>query len=209
MMQCCLRGLYIFTKILNNYNMIVISLTGESYLDSARLTGYILLKNFQMFELINLTGYFVYFGGLVVSSAIPTAIGAYLLQQEGMPYEVIVICGAIIFFLSMVIAIGIFSTFVEAVSAMFVIYCFERSAAEIGHRIGRVLPRQNQLDEHYRGVFGGQMNPPVQDSQIHHPQQISQQNLGNEIYGYDNNKYPQPFAENQRFSQNTEDVANA
>lgn len=145
MLQCCLRGVYTFIKILNSYNMIVISLTGESYLDSARLTGYILMKNFEMFELIKLTSYFVYIGGLVTSSAIPTFIGVYLLQREGVPYEVNLICGAIIFFLSMIIGIGIFSTLMEAVSTMFVVYSFETSAAEIGHRIGRVLPRQNQL----------------------------------------------------------------
>lgn len=76
-----------------------------------------------MFELVKLTSYFVYIGGVVVSSGIPTFIGIYLLQQKVLLYPyAIEIAGAIIFFLSLIIGIVIYSTLMEAVSAMFVIY---------------------------------------------------------------------------------------
>ena len=150
MLQCCLRSLFTYVKILNNYNMIVISMTGESYLDSAKLTGYLILSNFDMFDRFKLTSYFVYIGGLTISSGIPTFIGLYLMHMDGMVYYQLVIYGAIIFFLSFLIGIVVYTTLMESVNAMFVLYCFETSATQFGQRIDRVQPRHNQLAQEYR-----------------------------------------------------------
>jgi hypothetical protein len=68
-------------ETLNHNAIIVMAVTGESYIDSAKSTISLIFENFALFVVVDLISGLATFMGILFVTGIPTLIGYFLLKQ--------------------------------------------------------------------------------------------------------------------------------
>lgn len=78
--SCLLKALEDLLKVLNHYTVIMMSITGESYIDGAKSTMGLLWKELGLMSITNIICNFLVIWGLIISVGIPCII-TYLLMS--------------------------------------------------------------------------------------------------------------------------------
>lgn len=125
MLRCILVRLEFWTRIINNYAVILMSLTGHGYLDSALTGGAIIFSNPVAFTSFSLISYFIRVAGTFTCAFIPTLVSYFLFDSLGVPNNLIAVGMGIVLFFSIMVSVVLLETFVEAMDSMFVFYCLE------------------------------------------------------------------------------------
>jgi hypothetical protein len=69
-------------EVINNYSIIMCSLTGHSMMDSAKIVGQLMFNDNQgVFTEFTFSTYVVNIGGVLTVSIVPTLVGAILLRD--------------------------------------------------------------------------------------------------------------------------------
>lgn len=107
-LSCFLRHIEYYTKILNNYAMIICALTGMGYIDSAKTAACMIFNNIEAYNTFTAISYFIRLGGLFTCTFVPTIVSYYLFMSIPLPLELVYICMGIVFFFSLVISLVLF-----------------------------------------------------------------------------------------------------
>ncbi len=98
-------------EVINNYSIIMCSLTGHSLLDSAKIVGELIFHDPEgIFNDFTFTSYIVNSGGVLTVSIIPTLVGGILLRDITGPLWALSVM--MIFFTSSMIGLLMLQLFV-------------------------------------------------------------------------------------------------
>ena len=130
LISCCLRNLEHLLKILNHNAVIVMSVTGENYINSAKTTIGILSRFLPLLSVADIITGLLVFWGIVIIAGI-TGFGAWLFTEAkgGDLTEVMIIT----VLGSIMVSSLVLSVLVEAMSAVFIFYCFDVRFRELGY----------------------------------------------------------------------------
>ncbi len=111
-LACLISQIEYLLKVLNHNAIIVMTVTGEGYIDSAKSAAGIIFQNFGLFNIVETINSIVFIGGIVLSVGIPTLAGVLIARYV---YVIIptdselVHIGLIIFFVSIILVVFIVS----------------------------------------------------------------------------------------------------
>lgn len=77
---CCLKYMEDLLETLNHHAIIVMSVTGESYFDSARTTLSLIYPNFPLYFLVDIMNHVVTITGIIFVCGLPGLISFFLLR---------------------------------------------------------------------------------------------------------------------------------
>jgi hypothetical protein len=81
MVCCVVSAMEVFVRLLNSYAIIVCALTGEGFVDSAKIVGRIAFDDDEAFSTFAITGYIIRSGAVICTSSIPSIIAAILINS--------------------------------------------------------------------------------------------------------------------------------
>jgi hypothetical protein len=81
-LACCLSCIENLIKTLNHYSIIVMSVTGENYINSAKTALSIIFENFALFYIVDMMADIITFLGIIITVGIPTLTG-FLIVKYG------------------------------------------------------------------------------------------------------------------------------
>lgn len=115
-------------KVLNQNAVIVMSVTGESYIDCAKSALAIIFENLGLFYIVDFIGDMVVFFGILSAVGIPTVIGFLIVRyghKQTDTADITFTCVSI-FFMSLMLSSIIIPMISEALSCIFIFFCFDR-----------------------------------------------------------------------------------
>lgn len=80
LVACLLKAIEDLLEVLNHNAIIVMAVTGESYIDSAKSAISLIFDNFMLFFLIDMVSSMVKLAGIIFICAVPGIIGFFLLK---------------------------------------------------------------------------------------------------------------------------------
>lgn len=109
------------------------TVTGESYINSAKTALSLIFENFGVFYIVDFFSDLINFFGILVSVGIPTLVGFLIIRygREASTYQASYAAVAI-FFMSILIAGLIITMIGEAMSCVFIFYCFDKKFRSMG-----------------------------------------------------------------------------
>ena len=109
------------------------SVTGESYINSAKTALSIIFENFPLFYIVDFIGDLVVFFGILLCTGLPTLIGFLIVRygQDSSVQEASYVA-IVVFFLSILLSSAIIGMIGEALSCVFIFYCFDRKFTKMG-----------------------------------------------------------------------------
>lgn len=141
---CILSCIEDLIKVLNNYSIIVMAVTGENYVDSAKSTISLIFDNLSLFIILD---YFSNFYNLFTTffiGLVPAFIGAGIIYKTYDPQtdpQILTYAiwgGIIIFLLSIVISSIVIGMMIQALSCIYVFYCFDQKFRGMGIQVNNV-----------------------------------------------------------------------
>lgn len=105
------------------------SVTAESYCEAAKSTIGLIFRNFGLFMIVDFFTNFLQFYALIICAIIPAAAGAiiaYFSASENVATRSALYVGIIILVLGFFISNMILGMLFEALSCMYIFYCFDR-----------------------------------------------------------------------------------
>lgn len=135
---CCISVIEDIIKTLNNNAIIVMTVTGESFINSAKHAIYLIMYKFGLFAISDAIGTLIMLCGMVFIAGIPAIIGYFLLKRVN-PDESFVTTGmALIIFSAIMIGLLFLSVITESLSSVFIFYCMDRRLGQL--RMGNNAP---------------------------------------------------------------------
>lgn len=131
--QCCIGMIEGLVQMMNHYAVIVMSYTGQGFVDSAKAAGVVIFSHPELFAVLSSASGFLVLSGLLFLTILPTAASVLICKAMAMS-EAAPAVGIFTFFVSLVIAIFFLCTLSETISAMFVFHCFDRQLQVYGVR---------------------------------------------------------------------------
>jgi hypothetical protein len=131
--QCCVSSIEALIQTLNHYAIIIMSLTGQGFVDSAKTGGIIIFSHPALFGSLGSVSGFIVLSGILFLTILPTVVGVFVTVAMGLK-EVAPITGCFTFIISCIIAVYFLGTLSETISSMFVYYCFDRQLQIYGVR---------------------------------------------------------------------------
>lgn len=105
LVACCLSCIENLIRTLNHNAFIVMAVTGESYINSAKTAMSIIFENFGLFSIVDFISNLVTFFGVLVTVGIPTLVGFLIIRYGRGADEYTSSYGAVaVFFLSILIS---------------------------------------------------------------------------------------------------------
>lgn len=142
LLGCCISILEDLLEVLNHNAIIVMSVTGESYLDSAKSAISLIFDNFALFFLVDVMSTILTLAGILLISGVPSVIGYFLLKETNsnpdQPYEGLGV--AAIFLISLLIGSLFLSILSESLSCVFIFYCFDKKFHQMGYEVTNSVP---------------------------------------------------------------------
>lgn len=130
----CLRNLENLFKILNHNSVIVMSVTGENYINSAKTTIGILSRFLGLMSVSDIiTGLLVFWGVVIITGITAVISFLWLHGKEGLSDGDMAMLMIISILGSIMISNLVFSVLVESVSSVFIFYCFDVRFKEMGY----------------------------------------------------------------------------
>lgn len=80
MVACCLSCIENLVNTLNQNAIIVMTVTGESYINSAKTALSIIFENFALFNIIDFISSLVTFFGILLTVGLPTLTGFLIIR---------------------------------------------------------------------------------------------------------------------------------
>ena len=143
LISVCLRNLENLLRILNHNAVIVMSVTGENFIDSAKPTIGILSRFFGLMSVANIITSLLVFWGVVIITGATFGISYVWLDSENLDGSVFAWLVIISIFGSIMISTMVFSVLVESVSSVFIFYCFDVKFRELGYSSNNIPPEIN------------------------------------------------------------------
>lgn len=131
--KCFLNMLEGLVHTLNHFGIIVMTYTGEGFVDSAKTAGVVILSNFELFTVLNSITGFIFMMGILFMTAIPTIVSIPLARSLGIIHDASVVA-IIVFLVSLLISCIFLSALTESAMAIYVFYCFDRQLQQYGAR---------------------------------------------------------------------------
>lgn len=128
--RCCLSFIEEIIRVLNHNSIIVMSVTGENFIDSAKNAIYLIYNNFGLFLAVELVEFLLKVCVLFLTILLPTGLGLVLLKltySQGSNEEPIymMISGLIILVICLLISLLTITVLSEALSCVFIFYCLD------------------------------------------------------------------------------------
>jgi hypothetical protein len=109
------------------------AVTGENYINSAKTALSLILDNFGLFYIVELITDLVSFFGVLITVGVPTLVGFLLVRyQNNATVDISSYAAVAIFFLSILVSGGIVTLIGEALSCVFIFFCFDRKFKNLG-----------------------------------------------------------------------------
>ncbi len=157
LVQCVLSCFEALLEVLNHNAVIVMSVTGEGYIDAAKSTVSLIFSNFGVYYIVNFFSNFVNFYGTVMCVVGPSLLGAYLtwraedkLDNNDRERSAIII-GVFIFILALIFSQIIIGVLTEALSCMFIFYSFDSRFRKEGIPVNNMPPKIRALFDGHDG----------------------------------------------------------
>lgn len=148
-LSCILRRFEYYTQIINNYAMIICSVTGQSYISSALTFGCMMFSNMKAFCTFSIISYFLRIGGTFTCVFVPSLVTYYLLESIPIDKDLIYVGMGIVIFFSLMVSIVVMETLVECLDSMFVLYSLEAQMGEFGAMVHEINEEQERLEAIY------------------------------------------------------------
>ena len=116
------------------------AVTNESFIDSAKSTIGIIFNNFHLFIVVDFITDFMQFYALVLCVLLPSFLGGLWIESVEDDGMKAVVGGFAIFLLSWIISSVILGVLYEVLSAIFILYCFDRKFRSQGINTGNIPP---------------------------------------------------------------------
>ena len=151
---CCLGAIESLLKVLNQNSIIVMAVTGESYLDSAKSAVGIIFENFGLFNIIEIFDTVLLIAGVLICAGIP-AVGIFLILQFTIdpvpePFEM-AIAIILVFFITAIFVAYIINILGLALNCVFIYYCLDKRFRTFGIHIPNAPAEIHQLfDDKYK-----------------------------------------------------------
>lgn len=129
----CLRNLENLFKILNHNCVIVMSVTGENYINSAKTTIGILSRFLGLMSVSDIITGLLVFWGIVLITGVTSFISYFWLDSRNLGSDVMAMLMVVTILGSIMVSSLVFSVLVEAVSSVFIFYCFDVRFKELGY----------------------------------------------------------------------------
>lgn len=102
------------------------SVTGQNYFSCAKTTIGLISNNFPLFWIVDFISNFIHFYAIILCVLIPAIIGGGIIWGSQDNSDTAVIGGIIIFLLSWIVTSIILGLLYEALSSVFIMFCFDR-----------------------------------------------------------------------------------
>lgn len=120
-------------QTLNHYAIVVMSFTGQSFVDSAKTGCVVVFSHPELFAVLSSVRSFLMISGVLFLGGIPTLTSVLLSKVMGMG-EADVAVGMFTFITSLIIACFFLCTLSETIVSMFTFYCMDRQLQVYGVR---------------------------------------------------------------------------
>lgn len=120
------------------------SVTGESFINAAKTTIGILSRFFGLMSVANIITSLLVFWGVIIITGATFGISYVWLDNEDIDSGTFAWLVLISIFGSIMISTMIFSVLVEAVSSVFIFYCFDVKFRELGYSSNNIPPEINE-----------------------------------------------------------------
>ena len=157
LVACCLKCIEDIVRVLNHNSIIVMAVTGDSYIDSAKSALSIIFDNLGLFFVADFISDLVVFFGILASTGIPIFIGILILSSEGVnsTEEELAFSAASILFLCLITGVLIISMIGEVLSCVFIFYCFDKKFRSLGIYIENTPAALQNLNSYESGIHSG------------------------------------------------------
>lgn len=134
------------------------AVTGDSYCDSAKSALSIIFENLGLFFVADFISDLIVFFGVLASTGIPVFIGILILGSDNVDASdnEKAIAAASILFLCLIIGVLIISMVGEALSCVFIFYCFDKKFRSLGIYIPNTPAPLQHLNEYQSSGFGSE-----------------------------------------------------
>lgn len=158
LLSCLIKLLEDLLKVLNHYNVIMMAITGESYIESAKSTMGLLWRELGMLQITSIICNFLILWGLILSVGVPCIL-SYLLMRDK-PAEDIGPVIALVAVLSLLLSMVVFELIVESVGCIFIFYSLDKQFIERGLIQASHIPQQTyeQINRYSANPYGTEDN---------------------------------------------------
>ena len=127
---------------MNHLSVIVMAITGEDFMDSARTGAVIFFTELPLFAVLSTVDSAVTFAGVLFTTFVPTVIALGISTRLVLVNYEIVFIIVPAFFGGLVIGSIFLATFSESMTSLFVFYALEKKLVQYGLRAPSILPDQ-------------------------------------------------------------------
>jgi hypothetical protein len=129
-LRCCFTAIEEIVKVLNHNSIIVMSVTGENFIDSAKSAVFLIYNNFGLFVAVEMVEFLLNVCVLFLTILLPTGLGLILLKltySQAPNDEVIymMLSAIAIMVICLLISMLTITLLSEALSCVFIFYCLD------------------------------------------------------------------------------------
>ena len=129
LIQCFLRCIEAILKVLNHNSIIVMSVTADSYIDSAKSAISLIFNNFRVFVIVEFISDMIGTFGMIICCFIPAFIGGIIVYSGSSSSENAIhsalSVGLLILLLAIFLNNVILQLLQQTLSCIFIFYCFD------------------------------------------------------------------------------------
>ena len=161
--RCCLSLIEDLIKVLNNNAVIVMSFSGEGFIQSAKTAIYLIYNYFGIFISVEMVDFLLNLCVFFLTIVLPTGLGFLLLKltynQAGNQEEIYLITGTVIIFIVCILISALTVTILSQVlSCVFIYFCLNQQFRRLSY--GSVNRVPSELQNLFSSIEqqGGQSN---------------------------------------------------
>ena len=132
MLQCVMQCIGSIIKTLNHFSVIVMSVTGESFWDSAKSGSVIFFSQFPLFAIVSSVESIVNVAGVISTAILPTFAAYMMGEYFGFSSVTLLMAVVVVFLVNLSVSSIFMATFSEAMTSLFVFYVLEMKMVEYG-----------------------------------------------------------------------------
>jgi hypothetical protein len=125
------------------------SVTGENYIDSAKTTIGILSRFLGLMSVSDIITGLLVFWGVVLITGVTSVISYFWLDSKGLAGGDLAMLMVVTVLGSIMVSSLVFSVLVEAVSSVFIFYCFDVRFKELGYSSNNMPNEINEVLGNY------------------------------------------------------------
>jgi hypothetical protein len=147
--RCCLSFLEDLIKVLNHNAVIVMSIKGEGFIESAKTAIYLIFNYFGIFISVEMVNFLLNLSVFFLTIVFPTALGFLLLkltynQSASDESLYLMIATSVIFIVCVTISLLTITILSEALSCVFIFYCLNQQFRRLNYGSVNRVPQELQ-----------------------------------------------------------------